>query len=143
MIGNNYTARKVSSVVTAPPFYCPFVFFCFVYFFRFFNYSVYICYSLVSPVIVRLRNVSYFRFPFFHPLSLLLGIASFTVSFLVAVVTMFQSSQSPHKSCKSRYFSVFLLFFICISFWFPSCFIYLVVYVCYVFRRVDFDQSQS
>ena len=65
MIGNNYTARKVSSVVTAPPFYCPFVFFCFVYFFRFFNYSVYICYSLVSPVIVRLRNVSYFRVHFF------------------------------------------------------------------------------
>ena len=27
------------------------------------------------------------------------------------------------------------------SFWFPSCFIYLVVYVCYVFRRVDFDYN--
>ena len=79
----------------------------------------------------QLRNISQFRVHTFHLLFLLFDLASSAVSFLVAVVIAFQTSQSLHKACK---FPSFFPSFICIQFWFPAR--YIKLFMCLRFQLI-------
>ena len=82
----------------------------------------YLLFCLGSPVIFG--YVTFHIFVSIFPCIISIVLYSFFCrSFLVAVVILFQSSQSPHKACKFRYFSlIFCLFYL--FFFLPSCSVY-------------------